>query len=107
MAPISADDLRELIKTRCWVEAIALRESIAARTPEWEEGLVLALHRLSRVPRSLNSESFATNPEWERLHRAFHIERADRACARSRGASDPRQGTATAARAGCSLFARV
>lgn len=73
VAPISADDLRELIKTRCWVEAIALRESIAARTPEWEEGLVLALHRLSRVPRSLNSESFATNPEWERLHRAFHI----------------------------------
>ncbi len=73
VAPISADDLRELIKTRCWVEAIALRESIAARTPEWEEGLVLALHRLSRVPRSLDSESHATNPEWERLHRAFHI----------------------------------
>lgn len=82
VASISADDLRELIKTRCWVEAIALRESIAARTPEWEEGLVLALHRLSRVPRSLNSESLptnsatnpgTTNPEWERLHRAFHI----------------------------------
>ena len=73
VAPISADDLRELINTRCWVEAIALRESIAAWTPEWEEDLVLALHRLSRVPRSLNSESFATNPEWERLHRAFHI----------------------------------
>ena len=38
----------------------------------------LALHRLSRVPRSLDSESFATNPgttnpEWEQLHRAFHI----------------------------------
>jgi DNA-binding GntR family transcriptional regulator len=63
VAPISADDLREL----------ALRESMAARTSEWEEGLVLALHRLSRVPRSLNSESYATNPEWERLHRAFHI----------------------------------
>lgn len=73
VAPISADDLRELIKTRCWVEGLALRESIANRTPQWEEALVLALHRLSRVPRALDSATFATNPEWEQLHRAFHL----------------------------------
>ena len=78
VAPISADDLRELIKTRCWVEGLALRESIANRTPQWEEALVLALHRLSRVPRSLGSATSATNPgttnpEWEQLHRAFHL----------------------------------
>ena len=28
---ISADDLAEITKTRCWLEEIALRESIAAR----------------------------------------------------------------------------
>ena len=64
--------MAELTKTRCWVESLALRESMAAATPEWEEALVLAHHRLSKVPRSLSAERFEDNPEWERLHRAFH-----------------------------------
>ena len=34
--------------------------------------LLLAQHRLSRSPRSLNAEHFEDNPEWERLHRAYH-----------------------------------
>ena len=32
----------------------------------------MAHHRLERAPRSLNPERFESNPEWERLHRAFH-----------------------------------
>ena len=59
-------------QTRCWLEEIALRESIAARTAEWEEALVLAHHRLARTPRSLSEDRFEDNPEWEPLHRAFH-----------------------------------
>jgi DNA-binding GntR family transcriptional regulator len=69
---ISEEELVELTKTRCWVESVALRESICAATPEWEEALVLAHHRLGRTPRSLNPERFEDNPEWERLHRQFH-----------------------------------
>ena len=69
---ISQAELVELTKTRCWVEEIALRESIARATPDWEEGLVLAHHRLSRTARSLNPERFEDNPVWETLHRAFH-----------------------------------
>jgi DNA-binding GntR family transcriptional regulator len=72
VAAISRIELAELTKTRCWVESLALRESMAAATPQWEEQLVLAQHRLSRSPRSLNAEHFEDNPEWERLHRAFH-----------------------------------
>ena len=69
---ISAEDLAEITKTRCWLEEIALRESIAARTTAWEEALVLAHHRLAKTPRSLSAERFEDNPEWEPLHRAFH-----------------------------------
>lgn len=70
--PVSAEELEELTRTRCWLEELALRETLANRTPQWEEELVLALHRLSRAPRYLADDPAATNPEWERLHRAFH-----------------------------------
>lgn len=72
VSPVSLDRLAELVKTRCWLEAIALRESILNRNDAWEEGLVLAFHRLSRTPRSLDATVYAFNPEWEERHREFH-----------------------------------
>lgn len=72
VAGISAEDLTEITKTRCWLEEVALRESIAAHSTAWEEALVLAHHRLARTPRSLSDSRFEDNPEWEPLHRAFH-----------------------------------
>ncbi len=72
VAPVSLDDLRELVKTRCWLEKIALEQSIANRDADWEECLVLSFHRLSRTPRSSAAESYRTNPEWEKRHREFH-----------------------------------
>lgn len=70
--PVHLDELRELTKTRCWLETIALRKSIANATPEWDEELIIAHHRLTRTPRSLDPETFDSNPEWEPLHRDFH-----------------------------------
>lgn len=72
VSPVSVEDLTELTKTRSWLEGIALRESIASHTKEWEEGTVLAFHRLSQVPRSMSRSVYRVNPEWERLHRDFH-----------------------------------
>ncbi|SFZ84586.1 DNA-binding transcriptional regulator, GntR family [Devosia enhydra] len=72
ITPVSAEILRDLVDTRCWVEERALRQSIANRTPEWEEGLIVALHWLSRFPRYLNPEHTLLNPEWEKRHRIFH-----------------------------------
>lgn len=72
VAEVSPEDLAEITRTRCWLEEIALRESIAARSTAWEEALVLAHHRLARTPRSLREDRFDDNPEWEPLHRAFH-----------------------------------
>ncbi|TGP24141.1 GntR family transcriptional regulator [Mesorhizobium sp. M1D.F.Ca.ET.184.01.1.1] len=72
LMPVSAAELEELTRTRCWLEERALRESIAHRTAEWEEQLVLALHRLARAERRQPNDPATNNPEWETLHRAFH-----------------------------------
>ena len=75
--PISLEELGELTKTRCWVEGLALRESMSNTNAAWEEALLVAHHRLDRAPRSLNPERFESNPEWERLHKAFHAHLID------------------------------
>lgn len=72
LMPVSRAELEELTRTRCWLEERALRESITHRTAEWEEQLVLALHRLARAERRLPDDPTTNNPEWEKLHRAFH-----------------------------------
>lgn len=72
VAPVSRADLAELTKTRCWLEALAIREAIASGDEAWEEAAVLAFHRLFRVPRSTTDDSFHVNAEWERRHRIFH-----------------------------------
>ena len=72
VAAISEQDLAEITKTRCWLEEVALRESIAAHSTAWEEALVLAHHRLAKTQRSLSDKTFQDNPAWEPLHRAFH-----------------------------------
>jgi DNA-binding GntR family transcriptional regulator len=72
VASMSAEDLSELTRARVAIEVMALRESLAHRDAAWEEHLVLARHRLERTPRSLHSERYEANPEWERRHREFH-----------------------------------
>ena len=72
VSAISADDLVELTRTRCWVNEIALRDAIAHGDVAWEEGIVLAFHRLKRTPLRLPNDP-TVNPDWNRLHRAFHV----------------------------------
>lgn len=72
VALTSVEELEELIRTRCWLEEIALRESIRNGDDEWEERIVLAFHRLTRVTRSSGKEHYHTLPEWEQRHREFH-----------------------------------
>lgn len=72
VAPISLDELREITKTRCWLETIALRETLANPTPQWEDALVVAYHRLSRTDRFLMDAESTLNPAWEEQHSIFH-----------------------------------
>ena len=69
---LTPDGLRELVKTRCWLEGLALEQSIANRTQAWEDNLILAYHRLSRTRIRLPEEGGGDNSEWEIKHRAFH-----------------------------------
>lgn len=71
VTPVSRQGFDELLKTRCWLEERALRESMAAASQDWEEGLVLAHHRLARSERH-QPGSLIDHGEWERLHRRFH-----------------------------------
>lgn len=73
VANVSRSELEELVRTRCWLEEIALRQSIAQGGTSWEENLVLIFHRLSRVPRSSDERTYSANPEWEARHREFHM----------------------------------
>jgi DNA-binding GntR family transcriptional regulator len=63
-APASLPDFDELVRARCWLEEVVLRESIAAGDLAWEEALVLARWRLKRLARA--------DPPWEGAHAAFH-----------------------------------
>jgi len=69
----SNDDLTELTRTRCWLEEIALRESITNGGSHWEERIVLAFHWLARAARSGDIATKTTSPEWEEHHREFHL----------------------------------
>ncbi len=69
----SLADLAELTRTRCWVEAIALGESVQHRTEAWRKRLLGALEDLTTTERSTSLETFRENPDWEDAHRAFHL----------------------------------
>jgi len=73
VALVSGDAFRELLKTRCWIEERALRESIEHGDAQWEENIVLANHRLNRTPRSTDNHSYVANTEWEPQHKQFHM----------------------------------
>jgi DNA-binding GntR family transcriptional regulator len=75
VAPLNIAELDELTKTRCWLNETALSQSIKNGDAQWEEQIVLAFHRLSRVSRWVDPDDLANvlvNPDWEIAHRQFH-----------------------------------
>ena len=74
VAPISMAELEELVKTRIWLETLALAESIRNHDEAWEEELVVSYHRLARTQRRLPEDgSPEASEEWETRHKAFHL----------------------------------
>ena len=65
VSEVSIDEFKDIIKNRCWFEEIALRESIKNANNEYDEEIVLAVHRLSRANKNdINA--------YEKLRRDFH-----------------------------------
>ncbi|WP_299723512.1 GntR family transcriptional regulator [uncultured Tateyamaria sp.] len=63
-APASLANFEEILTLRSTLEDMALRQSIARATPDWEERLVLSHHRMKRLA---GSETF------EEAHKSFHM----------------------------------
>lgn len=71
---LSIEHFRDIVKARCWLEGLALAESVRNPTEAWEDGIVLALHRLQRTPFLFGADARDPddNREWEVRHRQFH-----------------------------------
>jgi GntR family carbon starvation induced transcriptional regulator len=79
VAPISLDELSELVQTRIWLETLALRQSIANIDDAFEDALVVSFHRLARTQRQITKEfEKKQSEEWERRHKQFHMLLLDR-----------------------------
>lgn len=71
-APISAEDLLDLTKTRIQIETLCIRRAIEVGDVAWESQLVAALHRLSRTPEHTPDDPVHSSDEWALAHAAFH-----------------------------------
>jgi DNA-binding GntR family transcriptional regulator len=68
---VTEEDFEELLAARRWIDGAAITEAIRRHDQDWEESLLIALHRLSRAVRQ-RPDKLAENEEWEARHRAFH-----------------------------------
>lgn len=72
VAPVSRDELLDLMKTRVEIESIALRWAIGNGGVEWEADLLAAFHLLSHHAKTRREPSAEVNTDWFREHRRFH-----------------------------------
>ena len=73
VSPAGIAELLELIRTRCWLEETALRESIASGDAAWEERVVIAFHRLGKLENHIDGTELRRSEEWEEAHSDYHI----------------------------------
>jgi GntR family transcriptional regulator, carbon starvation induced regulator len=69
VAPVSTANLLDVTKSRAWMEAIALRASVAAGDRHWEAEVLAAAHRLKHCPKN---DGERLSEEWYRENREFH-----------------------------------
>lgn len=72
VTPVSADELRDLTRTRITIEQLCLRSAIAHGDVEWETAAVAAYHRLHRIPIRVTDGVSRVNPAWAAAHTIFH-----------------------------------
>lgn len=70
---ISRDDLADIVGIRTLIEREALRLSMAQGGADWEAGIVAALHRLRRYVSANLRGLREGEPEFDSLHKAFHV----------------------------------
>ncbi len=81
-APISAEDLKDLTRTRARIEGFCLAEAIDHGDVAWEGRVLAAHHTLSRTPMLPNAQTRRLSDEWSRAHGDFHAALAEGCCSR-------------------------
>ncbi|MEO4045154.1 GntR family transcriptional regulator [Hoeflea sp. CAU 1731] len=74
VAGFSVVELDGILRTKRWLNEIGLRESIEHGSQEWEERILISLHRLARTDRfaRTSEQEINRNPEWNLRHLEFH-----------------------------------
>lgn len=72
VAPISADELRDLTRVRTLIEGECLRQAIAMGSVAWEASLVAAFENLSRTPERDRVDPSRMGEAWSAAHATFH-----------------------------------
>jgi GntR family transcriptional regulator, carbon starvation induced regulator len=70
VAPVSSDDLLDVMRTRGRLETMALKLAIENGEADWEAIILAAHHRLARRART---KDLLIDETWETLHRDFHF----------------------------------
>ena len=72
VTPISADEIKDLTKTRIAIEKLCLADALKNGDVEWESRIIAAFHRLSRTPLKDERDPEIANQEWVLAHAEFH-----------------------------------
>lgn len=70
---VSVSDLSDLTLARCQIEGAALMQSVLHGDLAWESAVVASHYALERTPVWRDESCQAVSPEWETLHKAFHV----------------------------------
>lgn len=71
---LNYDDYLDIQNARIAIEATALRETVAERTSEWEDRMVVCIHRLKQAGPAPDASDmqFIFTDAWAESHRRFH-----------------------------------
>ncbi|WP_420566812.1 FCD domain-containing protein [Thalassovita sp.] len=72
VAPVSADELSEIVDLYLDLETRALAEAITNGDDDWETDIVAAYHRLSLIESLPWEQRMERHDEWVERHREFH-----------------------------------
>ncbi len=72
VAPVSAENLKEIAALRLLLESHALEQSIAAGDMEWEGRIVSAHHKLASMEARMKTGDMSQTETWKRYDWEFH-----------------------------------
>lgn len=72
VAPVSRDDLLDIVEMRIDLECRGVRDSIRQGNDAWEARVLTTFHMLSKVEDATASQPKLPQPVWTERHRDFH-----------------------------------